>query len=220
MAEITLLAEAGRPVGSRPARRLRHEGRIPAVVYGRGVEPLSVTVSGRDLRTALSTASGLNALLSLEVGETSYLAMAREIQRHPVRGTVTHVDFQVVDRDQTVAADVSIGLVGEAIEVNHADGIVDQQLFTLPVKAKPGQIPPHLEADISGLTVGSAVRVSDLALPDGVTTELDPETVVALGVPPRVQAAEAGEAEGEGAEAGAEGAAEPAAGEARAEEES
>ncbi len=137
MAEITLDAEAGRPAGSRPARRLRAEGRIPAVVYGHGTDPLPVSVVGRELRAALSSEAGLNALLSLKVGGDSYLTMAREIQRHPVRGTVVHVDFQVVDREQTVSAEVPVNLVGEATEVDHADGVVDQQLQFVPARERP-----------------------------------------------------------------------------------
>lgn len=187
MAEITLVAEAGRAAGSRPTRRLRGEGRIPAVVYGHGTDPIAVSVEGRDLRAALSSEAGLNALLSLQVDGSSYLTMAREIQRHPVRGTVLHVDFQVVDREQQVSAEVPVNLVGEATEVDHADGVVDQQLFSLPVKARPEDIPSHVEVDISALTVGTSVRVSDVALPEGVELDIDPDTTVVTGVPPRVQ---------------------------------
>jgi large subunit ribosomal protein L25 len=187
MAEITLVAEAGRAAGSRPTRRLRAEGRIPAVVYGHGADPIAVSVVGRDLRAALSTEAGLNALLSLQVDGSSYLTMAREIQRHPVRGTVLHVDFQVVDREQQVSAEVPVNLVGEATEVDHADGVVDQQLFSLPVKARPEDIPSHVEVDISALTVGTSVRVSDVTLPAGVELDIDPDTTVVTGVPPRVQ---------------------------------
>ncbi|HVC69400.1 MAG TPA: 50S ribosomal protein L25 [Acidimicrobiales bacterium] len=211
MAEFTLVAEAGRSIGSRPARRLRQEGRIPAVVYGEGVEAISVTVAARDLRAALNTDAGVNAVLSLQVGGTKLMTMARELQRHPVKNTVIHVDFQVVDPDREISSEVPITLVGEAIELHRADGILDQQLFALPIRSRPSDIPPHLEADISELIIGSAVRVADIVLPPGVTTELDPEAVVAAGQAPRVQ--EAGEAvEGEGGLEGAEAAA-PAGGE-------
>jgi large subunit ribosomal protein L25 len=216
--EFELLAEAGRPLGSRPARRLRADGRIPAVVYGRGVDPLAVTVKGRDLRAALSTDAGLNAVLSLQVGGKSYLTMARELQHHPVRGTIVHVDFQVVDPNREISADVPITLVGEPVELNRSDGVLDQQLFSLAVFARPADIPPHLEADISSLNIGSTVRVSDIALPAGVRTDLDPESVVAAGQAPRVQveeveaeAAEGEAVEGEAAEGAAAGAREGAA---------
>jgi large subunit ribosomal protein L25 len=211
MAEVTLVAEAGRSPGSRPARRLRHEGRIPGVVYGNGVEPMAVSVAARDLRAALSTEAGVNAVLSLQVGGSTLTTMARALQRHPVRNTVIHVDFQVVDPNREITSEVSIVLVGEAVELHRADGILDQQLFALPIRSRPSDIPPHLEVDISGLTIGSAVRVTDIALPPGVATDLDPESVVAAGQAPRVQEVEEaaeGEEEAEGAEGAAPAAAE------------
>ena len=130
--------------------------------------------------------------------------MAREIQRHPVRGTVTHVDFQVVDPDRPVSADVTVALTGDPIELHHQDGVLEQQLFSISVRAKPSEIPQHFEVDISALVVGTAVRVSDLVIPAGVEVDLDPETVIAAGQPPRVVRTE--EEEGAAAE-GEEGAA-------------
>lgn len=212
MADITLVAEPGRPTGSRPSRRLRHEGRIPAVLYGTGVDPVSVTVGARELRAALSTPAGLNAVLMLQIDGSSYPTMARELQRHPVRGTLQHVDFQVVDLTVETHADVAVTLVGEAVELHRADGVVDQQMFNLTVRARPADIPAHLELDISGLTVGDALRVSDIALPAGVYSDVDPETVVVAGQASRV-AAEVEEAEAAAA-AEAEAAGEAVAGEA------
>jgi large subunit ribosomal protein L25 len=207
MAEVVLAAEVGRPLGSRAVRRLRREGKIPGVIYGHGTEPLPVAVGARELRMALNGEAGANQLLSLDTGSDTYLTVARDMQRHPVAQTVTHVDFVIVRRDEVISADVPITLVGEATEVHHGDGLVDQQMFTLPINAVPANIPDRLEADISELTIGGQVRVSDLTLPDGVTTDVDPDTAVAIGQPPRVVAleeeAEAVEGEGEGEEAAA-----------------
>ena len=203
MPEIVLEAEVGRPLGSSASRRLRTEGKIPGIVYGHGAEPVPVALVGRDLRVALSGQAGANALLSLRAGGKTYLAIARELQRHPVSGTVTHIDFQIVRRDEIVAADVPVTLVGEAVEVHHGDGLVDQQLFMLPVRAKPADIPTHVEVDISALTIGAVIRAGDLVLGDGVTVDLDPDAPLVTGVPPRVQALEGGE--GASAEAGALG---------------
>ena len=204
MAEFILLAEPGRPIGSRPARRLRAGGRVPAVVYGQGVDPVPVTVRARDLRAALSTEAGLNAVLSLRVDGKPYLTMARELQRHPVRGTVIHVDFQIVDPEREISAEVPISLVGEAIELHRTDGVLDQQLFSLPVRARPADIPAHLEVDVSEVVIGSVIRVSEIALPGGVITELEPESIVVAGQPPRVQLEEVEAAEAAAAEAEAE----------------
>ncbi len=199
MAEVVLAAEVGRPLGSRAVRRLRRAGKIPGVVYGHGTDPVAVAVVARELRAALNTEAGANQLLSLDTGSGTFLTIAREMQRHPVAQTVTHVDFVIVRRDEVISADVPITLVGEALEVHHGDGLVEQQMFTLPIRALPGAIPTVLEADISGLTIGGQVRVSDISLPEGVTTETDPETAIAIGQPPRVVTLEeeAGEVEGE-----------------------
>ncbi|MBV8385923.1 MAG: 50S ribosomal protein L25 [Acidimicrobiia bacterium] len=212
MEEVTLTAELGRPTGSRSSRRLRLAGKVPAVLYGHGTDPMSLAVDGRDLRTALTGDAGLNALITLQVDSESHLAMARHLQRHPVKGTVDHVDFVIVRRDEIVTADVPINLIGEATEVNQEGGIVEQQLFSLTIKAKPLDIPASLEADISGLIIGESVRVADLKLPSGVETEVDPEEAVVVGQPPA--AVELPEpAEGEEAAEGEEGAAGAAAGE-------
>ncbi|HVB91466.1 MAG TPA: 50S ribosomal protein L25 [Acidimicrobiales bacterium] len=203
MADVTLAAEVGRSLGSRATRRLRREGKIPGVIYGHGTDPVAVAVAARELRIALNGEAGANQLLSLETGKTTYLTLAREMQRHPIAQTVTHVDFQIVRRDEVISADVSIVLIGEALEVHHGEGLVDQQMFTLPIRALPADIPTSVELDISDLIIGAQLRVSDLSLPAGVTTEVDPETAIAIGQPPRVVILEA-EVEGE-AEAGEEG---------------
>lgn len=204
MADIVLEAHPGRPTGSSAARRLRRQGGVPAVVYGTGIDPVPVTVEARQLRAALTTPAGLNAVVTVQVDGASYPTLARELQRHPVRGTVQHVDFVVVDLAVETHADVPITLVGEAVELHRQDGVIDQLMFALPVRARPADIPTHLELDISALTVGDSLRVSDLTLPAGVATDVDPETVVLAGQASRV-AAEAEEAAAEAAEAAAEG---------------
>ena len=208
MEEVTVTAELGRPTGSRPSRRLRAAGKVPAVLYGHGTDPMALSVDSRELRNALTGDAGLNALITVRVDSESHLAMARHLQRHPVRGTVDHVDFVIVRRDEIVTAEVPIALVGEPTEVNQNDGIVEQQLFSLTIKAKPMDIPSGLEADISGLVIGEAVRVGDLKLPTGVETEVDPEDSVVVGQPPAVVELpeEAEAAEGEEVPEGEEGA--------------
>jgi len=203
MAELTLMAEGGRDTGTRPARRMRRMGRIPGVVYGPGVDPISVSVAARDLRSVLSTEAGLNAVLSLRLDGKQFLTMAREVQRHPVRGTVTHVDFQVVDPDREVSAEVPINLIGEATELHRADGVLEQQMFTLTIRSRPADIPSHFELDVTEVVIGSSLRVADIAMPEGVATDVDPESAIVIGQPPRVVVEEAPEgeaAEGEAAE--------------------
>lgn len=201
MAEITLVAEPGRATGSAASRRLRTAGRVPAVVYGHGVDPASVSVDGRELRIALSGSSGVNQLLSLDVAGTRHLALARVLQRHPVRGTVTHVDFQVVSRDEVVSAEVPVTIVGEARAVEQERGVIEHVLASLTIKAKPGSIPEVIEVDVTDLRIGDTIRVAQLPLPAGVTTDVDPEeaVVVAAGSSVTTEVVEEEEAEAEAA---------------------
>jgi large subunit ribosomal protein L25 len=198
MPEVTLAAESGRQTGSSSTRRLRSQGKIPGVVYGHGSEPIPVAVGAREFQIALSGEAGLNTLLSLEVDKKNFLTLARDIQHHPFRNVVTHVDFQIVRRDEVISAEIPINLVGEPIEVQHGDGIVDQQLFALAIKAKPADIPPSVDIDISGLTIGASLHVSDITVPKGVELETDPAATVVAGQPPRVQATAEEEAEAAG----------------------
>ena len=174
MSETTLHASTERAQGSRNSRRLRSAGSIPAVVYGEGVSPLPVSVDAKSFRTVVSGEQGLNTLIDLDADGQTFIVMAREIQRHPVRGTVAHIDFQVVDPNKPVVAVVALHVVGDAVEVRHADWEIDQQLFNLEVLSRPDNIPTHIDVDISHLTPGMVIRVGDVVLPEGVAPAGDP----------------------------------------------
>lgn len=183
--DLTLTADTGRTAGSRSSSRLRADGQVPGVVYGLGRDAVSVTVPWPELRRALSTEAGLNALITLDVDGTKDLTIVKDLQRHPVRRNVLHIDFLRVDPDAPVAVEVPVVLVGEANNVEGRRGVVDQPLKTVTVKAKPSDIPAQLEADITELEIGTAVTIADLELPAGVTTDLEPDTQVVLGIPTR-----------------------------------
>ncbi|GAC1312324.1 MAG: 50S ribosomal protein L25/general stress protein Ctc [Acidimicrobiales bacterium] len=216
MPDIVLAADSKRSTGSSNSRRLRHTGRVPAVVYGHGIDPTSVSVDARQLRSALSTSAGANVVLELDIEGTHHMAMAKVIDHHPVRHTIAHVDFLVVNRNEKVTADVPLVLVGEAEAVKRDGGVVDQTMHTITLTMLPGQIPDSIEVDITDLEPGGFVRIGELELPKGVETDLDPETPVVgaahaseVGeVPVSAEAAEAAEAAaaaGDGApEAGAD----------------
>ena len=180
MSEVTLAAESGRTTGSRSSGRLRGDGRVPGVVYGHGISPLSVSVDRKALRAALHTDAGHNAVINLEVGSEKHLTIVKDLQRHPVRNEVVHVDFLVVNRNEAVTVDVPIVLEGDAAEVHAANGTVDQQLFSLSVNTTPVNIPNEITVDVSGLGIGDSIRVADLPLPAGVTTDVDPEEAVVI----------------------------------------
>jgi large subunit ribosomal protein L25 len=182
MSEIVLSADTDRVTGTRSSRRLRRASRVPGVVYGLSQDPVSIDVAWADLREALTTDAGVNAVIHLEIGGEKQMSIVKEIQRHPVGRDVTHVDFLRIDPDQDVTVDVPLVMVGDAKAVTDADGMVDQNLFSLTVNAAPDSIPNELEVDISDLTVGDSLRVADIALPAGVTTDVDPEETVAVGM--------------------------------------
>ena len=212
MADATLIAERRPAAGKGPAGRIRREGLVPAVVYGLGVDNVSVAVSQRELVHILSGGSGMNTLITLNIDGTEELAIARQLQRHPVKGNVIHVDFVRVRADQTIQAEIPVHLSGEA-EGAVRGGILEQLVHTLTVEAKPSDFPPSIEYDVTAMEIGSQVYVRDLVAPPGVTVLQSGDDLVAQISAPRV--AEAGEgAEGEAAAAEgapAEGGAAPAA---------
>jgi large subunit ribosomal protein L25 len=214
MADNTLLADSRSDRGTRPAGRLRRAGKVPAVLYGLGTDTLTVAVPERELAHILAGETGANTLITLQVDGEEHLALARQIQRHPTRGSVLHVDFIRVRRDVAVAAEVPVHLTGEAIGVRDG-GLLEQLIFSLSIEAKPEAIPAAIESDISGLELNGQLRVADLQLPPGVSSAQEQDELVAQIVVPRgmdeeEEAAEGEElegeeGEGEGGEAAAEG---------------
>jgi large subunit ribosomal protein L25 len=181
MAEITLTATTGRTTGTRSSRRLRAEGKVPAVVYGLGRDPVAVTVDWRELRTALITDAGVNALIDLSIeGEgESQLAIVKDMQRHPIKRSVDHVDFLLIRRDQEITVEVPLVAEGEATALENDGGMIETLLNSVPINAMPGSIPDQLTYDITSMAIGDTIKIADLSLPAGVSTDLDPEDVIA-----------------------------------------
>ncbi len=202
----TLVANTGRPTGSPAARRLRREEKIPGVLYGHGMTPLSVTVDRRELRHAVSGSAGMNTLLSLQVDGKAYPAIIKELQRHPVRRTVTHIDFLQVSLDEQITVSVPIVLEGEAKAVQNDGGLVDPALNDLELTTTPDNIPDSIVIDITDMQPGGVIRLSDITLPAGVTVSLDPDTPLVTALTLAGSAEETAEGEAaEGTEAAADG---------------
>jgi large subunit ribosomal protein L25 len=178
MSEVTLTAEAGRTTGTRPSRRLRAEGRVPGVVYGAGQPAETITFRRSDLRHALNTDAGRNALVRLEFEGQSFLTLVREIQRHPVRRDVTHVDFLKVDETKPVELSIPIALIGEAKQVNVMGGMTEQRLNSVRVRVRPDQIPNAIEVDISDMRLDRSILVKDLKMPEGAVSLSKPQQAV------------------------------------------
>ena len=210
MSELLLTATTGRLTGTRSSRRLRSEGLVPAVLYGLSEDPVSISVDWPELRKALSTDAGTNALITIDVEGTKQLSIVKDIQRHPTRRDVLHVDFIRLDPNADVEVEVPLILTGEARKVHQVSGMVDQTAFTLSVFSKPDNIPTEVTADISELEVGETITVGDVQMPEGVRAAADADETVASAVVTRstIEAMRAEEAADAAAEAGesAEGA--------------
>lgn len=218
--EQRLDAEPRDGTGKGAAHKIRASGRVPAVVYGHGIDPLTVTVDDRELFHVLHTDAGANVLVDLHVDGDSFLAMPREVQRDHLRGRFLHVDFLRIARDQKITVEVPIHLSGESHGVKEG-GVVEHHLWTLQLESFPQDVPAAVEADISSLGINESLKVSDLVAPEACTVLTSADEIVVSVVPPQVlrveeEAAAEGEegaaAEGEeGAPAAGEGGAQPAA---------
>jgi large subunit ribosomal protein L25 len=215
---VKLMVQNRAVLGSAESRRLRRQGLIPGILYGRR-SPVAVSIRARDLRAALTTRGGLNAVLDVVVedGET-HSSVLKEYQQDKIRGHITHVDLQEVRLDQPIRATVPVTLHGEPAGVKEG-GVLTQVTSEVTVEALPMEVPEHLEADISEMQIGDTLRLSAVNLPDGVTLLDDPEAIVLASVTqPRIEeepeTVEAGEELAEGALAeGEEAAADEAAAE-------
>jgi large subunit ribosomal protein L25 len=207
-------------LGSAESRRLRKQGLIPGVLYGRE-QPIAISIPERDLRSALTTKGGLNAVLDVVVdGGNAHSSVLKEYQQDRVRGQITHVDLQEVRLDQPIHATVPLHLTGEAAGAKEG-GVLNQVVTEITVEALPMEVPAAVEFDVSAVHIGESAHLSQIALPEGVTLVDDGEAVfVSVTQPTREEPEEleAGEEEaaaGEVAEeaAAAEGAADAGSGE-------
>ena len=189
----TMLAAQVRPDrGSRPAGRLRADGLLPGIVYGLGHEAVAVTVSAKQLGGILSSRTGANTLITLQIDGRDELALARQVQRDAVKGTLLHVDFVRVRADQTIQAEVRLNLLGTPEGVAQG-GMIEQLMHSLTVEGLPGQLPTEIEHDVTTLVLGDQLHVSDVQLPAGVVITNDPGELIAMISVPR--GLEAGEGE-------------------------
>lgn len=180
MSEVTMQAETGRNTGSRPSRRLRRRGMVPATLYGQGAEAVSVAVNARDLRNALATDAGINVLIDLVVGEETHTSLARQLQRHPTRGDILHLDFVKISLTDRVEAAIAVELIGDPAGVREMGGIIETVTNTVSVHTLVTAIPESIQVDISGLEVGDLIRVADLPELEGVEYLDDPDLPIVV----------------------------------------
>ncbi len=188
MEQVTLSAQPRAAFGTRPSRRLRREGLVPATVYGKDADAKSITVNGRELYSALHTEAGRNALINLEIeGDEKVLAVAREVQRHPVRGEVIHLDLIQISLDEKIAAEVGVEYIGTPEGVRADGGFVEAIANTVNISALPTAIPGSIVVDIEAMLTGDTLKVSDLPEIEGVEYTDDADRPLVTVLLPRVE---------------------------------
>jgi large subunit ribosomal protein L25 len=183
--ETKLRAQPRSESGKGPARRLRAAGRVPATLYGHGVEPTSISVSAQDLLHLFHQGGGASVLVDLSFDGEDMLTIVREVQRDHIHNRFIHVDFMAVRRDEAIVVNVELHETGDSVGV-HAGGVVEHHLREVELRCLPANVPERLEFDITNLRIGESVRVADLVPPDGVEILTDPETMVLAVVEPAV----------------------------------
>lgn len=199
--QIKLQARTRAASGSSAAKEIRRAGNVPANIYGSRMEPLNLEVNRREIETILSHAAGEHLLVDLQIEDKgqirSSLSLIQEVQHHPVRGEVLHVDFHAVSATETIEAEIPVEAVGEADGVKNFGGILELILRSLTVRCLPQDLPEVIQVDVSALKVGESLHVRDLKLPSGVEAALDGEVTVVAVAEPTVSTAtaSAGEAQ-------------------------
>jgi len=201
MAQPKLKAEKRESAGKGTSRKLRGAGRIPVVLYGRGEDTRSLSVDAHELELLMQRVHLENTIVQLQIsGERSAVkALAREVQRHPSRPVVLHVDFYQIHAGEKITVEIPVRLVGQAPGVK-AGGLMQHSLTEMEVRCLPDNIPEHIELSIEGMEIGDSLHVRDVKLPDGVEATQDPDRTICSLIPPQAGVAEPGEEEAAAAE--------------------
>ena len=174
--------------GTRPVRRLRRQGLIPGVVYGKSTEPISVMVGQREMSRLLREMGGEHAMVTLRLDGAAdgkkpqgweKPALIEEVQHHPVDGHILHIDFRAVSLTERVRVPVAVELKGEPVGVKQDGGILEQFLREIEIECLPTEIPNHLELDVNALTIGQSLHVRDLKAPEGTRILTEPDVTIA-----------------------------------------
>ena len=187
MAQITVQAEAREQVGKGANRRLRAQGRLPAVLYGHGIESLAVSVEIRDVDQVLRSETGHNTIFKLHLGENSNDVLIKAYQLDPIKGTLVHADFLTVSMDEKMTFAVPVHIEGTPEGVK-AGGVLDLVLREIEMECFPADLPDHITIDVSDLEIGDSIRVEALNIGTTKISLLsDPSLVVLSVVPPHVE---------------------------------
>jgi large subunit ribosomal protein L25 len=204
MASVSLNGLARTDRGTGVARKLRRDGRIPAVIYGHGREPLSLTVEARELEKLLEKVSAASTVIELSLDGAVSKTLIRELQRHPVKRNIIHVDFQALVAGEKVTVSVPLRFIGTADGVRNSGGILEETMHQVHIRVDPSIIPNHIDVDVTPLTIGHSVHIRDLQLPEGVSVLDDPGATICVCTAPKAAVETVAGAEAEGGTAAPE----------------
>jgi large subunit ribosomal protein L25 len=185
MATAQLSASARSTSGKGAARSLRRDGRLPAIIYGHAREPMSLSVPERDFVRLLERVAAENTVIELTIDGAMSRTLIREIQRHPVRRNVLHVDFQELVAGERMIVNIPIVLQGTPEGVRNNGGILSQVLQELECRVDPLNMPGHIDVDVSGIAIGHSIHVSEITIPEGVEVLDDPDSTIAVVAAPK-----------------------------------
>jgi len=197
MASASLSAEMRSDTGKGVARKLRAAGRVPGVVYGHGREPQSLSLNARELEKLLGSIAAGSTVVELSLGSATTNTLIREVQRHPFKKQILHVDFMELVAGEKVIVDIPLVFVGTPEGVRTGGGLLEQILHSIEVNVDPSSIPNHIDVDVSQMIMGHSLHVRDLNLPEGVEVLTDEDATVCAVIAPRAVVEEAAAAEGE-----------------------
>ena len=204
MATASLSAKARSDRGKGVARQLSAAGEVPAVVYGPGREPQSLTINQREFERLAERVRITSTVIELAIDGKTARTLVRELQRDPLRRTVIHVDFQELVAGEKVTVSVPLRFVGTPDGVKHGGGILEEVMHQLEIRCDPSNIPDHIDVDVTPLTIGHSLHVGDITLPSGVEVVDDPEQTLAVVSAPKTEEEAPVVAEGAAPEAAAE----------------
>lgn len=185
MATITLGASPRAERGTGVARKLRQSGQVPAVIYGHGRAPQSLAVDTREVERLLATVSAASTVIELTFDGRTARTLIREIQRHPVKRNIIHLDFQELVAGEKVTVNVPLRFTGVADGVRNGGGILEETMHQLHLRLDPASIPDHIDVDVTALTIGHSIHVRELSLPEGVTVLDDSNATVCVCTAPK-----------------------------------
>jgi large subunit ribosomal protein L25 len=185
MATVSLSATSRAKLGKGHARKLRQTGEVPAVIYGHSREPQSLSLNTRDIEKLLTQIAGTTTVVDLTIDGKTAKTLIREIQRHPFKRQVLHIDFQELVAGEKVTLSIPIRFHGTATGVREGGGILEEVMHQVHLRADPMTIPDHIDVDVSALTIGHSIHIRELSLPEGAEVLDDEDSTVCLVSAPR-----------------------------------